>query len=209
MQVNGYTRESILEILQNADSSYDTETIPQKRGIIGTLYQNASEEDKLAVVTAASRIGFDTIDQSTLIQHALRRNEFLSQVRIAANAVDLTLTSIIDRETFGKGRETTDSIAANIESPMIGLSNEMFASQAAISEILGIKQMLEKIDGRKIVLSWGFGSRFDYPNIAHSLLLFLPLLGVDIHVSAPSDFGLLNRVKRKAEKIASESGSTL
>ncbi|MHA1908087.1 MAG: hypothetical protein ACW98Y_12380 [Candidatus Thorarchaeota archaeon] len=213
MQVNGYTQDLILELLKNADAYYETGVLAheerESRSILGTLYQNAAQEDIISIEDASTKIGISAIDHSPLVQHSLQRDELFLQTKNIDNVVDILATSIIDRETFGNGRDLTETIASQIDSPFVGVSDEIFASQAAISEIFGFHQQLKGIEGHKIVLSWGFGSRFISPNLAHSLLLFLPLLGADVQVSAPSDFSLLNRVKREAENIASESGSTI
>ncbi|MCK5152678.1 MAG: hypothetical protein KAQ65_12580, partial [Candidatus Thorarchaeota archaeon] len=161
MQVNGYTRELVLELIKSAHTYYETGVFSHQetvtRSVIGTLYQNALDDDILSVNAASARLGITAIDHSSLIRHSLRRDELLTQSKIIANAVDLLVTSIIDRETFGNGRDTTKYIASSVSSPVLGLSDDMFSSQAAISEILGLHQQLGGIEGRKIVLSWGFG----------------------------------------------------
>ena len=55
-------------------------------------------------------------------------------------------------------------------------------------------------NGRRIVICWGFGSRFVLPRTAHSLVILGAMLGAEMRVAAPPRFSLVRRAVREARR---------
>jgi len=63
---------------------------------------------------------------------------------------------------------------------------------------MGFQSQLGTLSGKQVVVSWGFGSTFSNPAVAHGLIVSSALAGADVRVVAPPDFPVLNRVKKEA-----------
>ncbi|MDF1540508.1 MAG: hypothetical protein P1Q69_16550 [Candidatus Thorarchaeota archaeon] len=202
--MKGYTSNLLHEILNRASASwFDGESEGEAtQHLLGSLYQNASKTNTVAVTAATAKTGARLTDFSSLLDHTSGLESILSNCRMIDSTVDLLITSLIDTESFGSGFTATQRIASEITSPMLSIADEIYSSPAALSEILGMTQQLGDLHEKKITISWGFGSRFDLPNVAHSMALLLPMLGADVTIAAPTDFGLLKRVIREASSVA-------
>lgn len=211
LNVNGYTREIIQQIfaLANNPASIQETSRGNIGKILGTIFRAPAEIDVITVKSACARLGTQTIDFSLLAYSALTKEEFLTQCKSIDSAADMLITSIIDYETFGNGHTLTKEVMSSIKSPLLSMADDIYASQAALSEIFGLQQKIGDLKGKKIHISWGFGTRFDLPNIAHSMTLLLPFLGADISVAFPNDFELLKRVVRDARKISNQTDCTV
>ncbi len=204
LNVKGYTRNLIQEILNRASASwFDGASHTEAKPIfLGSLYQNASKTDAVAVKAAIARTGASLTDFSSLLEKPTGLERILSTSRMIDSIVDLLITSFIDASSFGSGFTATQKIASEISSPMLSIADDIYSSPAALAEILGMIQRLGDLHEKKISISWGFGTRFDLPNVAHSMALLLPMLGADVTIVAPTDFGLLKRVIREASSVA-------
>ncbi|MFW9955954.1 MAG: hypothetical protein ACFFD3_15510, partial [Candidatus Thorarchaeota archaeon] len=214
IQVNGYTQDLIQRILDDAVSIQRSWHVGKRTdggtmNIIGSIYRNASREDLTIAEMAGARLGMHCIDFTNYFQQSLRSLEFMDQVRMIDVCIDIMLTSIVDRESFGNGRDLTKLIANESKSLFLSLGDDIHASQSALSEILGLQQAIGDLNGKNVVVSWGFGDQFLLPNTAHSLLVMLPLVGADVTVLFPKDFDLLNRVKKQGEKTADACGTNI
>lgn len=186
----------------------DTKGLEMPR-VIGTLFMNATPDDVLSVNLALARMGTSHVDLSHLVEGTRSRIELDGKLRIADDAVDLLITSFHDPEGLGNGRRIIEAHAKESGSNIINFSDDMFSSQGALGEVLGLQRALGSLRGKTIAISWVFGTCFTSPNIPHSLLSMLPLLGANLKVIVPPPFSLLNRVRRDADTLAKEKGVSI
>lgn len=210
---NRYTSTVIDSVIRTASSLLDSWDI-DARGLqlprmVGGLFVNPIREDVLAIRSALGRMKIPYVDLSQLLEGSLSRVEFSHQFRLAEDAVDMVITSFHDSECFGNGRQILERASEDTARPIVNYADDVFSPQGALAEILGIHSALDSIRDKKIAVSWVFGNHFASPNIAHSLLRMLPLLQADVKVVAPPQFPLLNRVRREADALASQRGTSI
>ncbi|MFW9919945.1 MAG: hypothetical protein ACFFED_10115 [Candidatus Thorarchaeota archaeon] len=211
--MNHYTFEVVNSILRTASSVVDTWQLDTKNlempRVIGTLFRNAIHDDILTIKAALARMGIPRIDLSSFLDGVYSRTELDHQILIAEDTVDMVLTSFHDIESFGNGRRLVEDHANDPARSFLNYSDDVYSSQGALGEILGLQRAMPSLRGKRIAISWVFGTRFTSPNIPHSLLMMLPLLGANINVVSPSSFSLLNRVRREADALATEKGTII
>jgi ornithine carbamoyltransferase len=91
--------------------------------------------------------------------------------------------------------------------PVISLHDDFYDWQSSLSQLYGFQRQLGDLSGKQIVLNWAFGSSFLSPAIAHSFMIASALLGANIRVVAPTEFSLLNRVRKNAKDITKDAGT--
>ena len=128
--------------------------------VIGTLFMNATPNDILSVNLALARMGISHVDLSHLIDGMLSRVELAGKLQIADDAVDLLITSFHDTDNFGNGRRIIEGFAKESGSTLINFADDVFSSQGALGEILGLQRALGSLRGKTVALSWVFGKRW-------------------------------------------------
>ncbi|MBN2229643.1 MAG: hypothetical protein JW779_08600 [Candidatus Thorarchaeota archaeon] len=176
--------------------------------VLGLLFHGATLRDSSICNLAAARLNMQSVDLSWSDVDFADSNTLLEELKMASDAVDLLVTIFSGHETFGEGRRLTTKFPDYSSVPVISLRDDIYDWQSALSHIRGFQRELGDIQGKQIVINWAFGSTFASPSIAHGLLALSALLGANVRVVAPPEFSLLNRVRRKAKEIASETGST-
>ncbi len=213
MEVNGYSRSVLGGILNMAQEMLTSLKPLLKRDdglpFTGLLFMDAKNEDVLTIKAALARSKVPSFDGSLMLGSLLSEMEFITQASIVADAVDLLVTSFHSHDNLGQGSRLANAVASNIDLPSINFSDEVYSSLGAIAELLGLVQALGTLDGKRVAISWGFGNHFHSPNVAHSLHLFLALLGIDQKMVAPSRFHLQNRVRHQASSIAKSYGAEI
>ncbi|MGQ4912778.1 MAG: hypothetical protein ACP6KW_11460 [Candidatus Thorarchaeota archaeon] len=204
-------RESILDTLRVAEQLGDgiPEIARSKVQVIGRMFYGAPRvEAQIADITAA-RLGCRLVDMDWSDVTSKETSVLLGEVSMASHAVDLLLTAFSGSETFGEGHDLMDQISKSSSVPTVPVMDDLYHWQSALAHLLGFQKRLGDLSGRHIAVSWGFGSSFVSPGPAHALLLAAAHLGANIELVAPSEFSLLNRVKKEARGIAEETGGTL
>ncbi len=170
--------------------------------VLGTMFHNeASREVQVCKLTGA-RLGVPVVDLSWKNVESKETTVLLDEVRLASDAVDLLLTSFSSSETFSEGRKLTEKFPTFSDVPLINLHDDIYNWQTALSHVLGFQNNIGDLSGKQVVVSWGFGSNFTNPAIAHSLMVTSALAGADVRVVAPPDFPTLGRVRKEAAKSA-------
>ena len=169
--------------------------------LIGTMFHNAPVREENVVEATAARLGSSCVHFNWNQEFSLSRYELLHEVSDVSSAVDLLLTAYIDRKTFGTGRMVTEQFCESSRVPIISMTDDIYAHQSALAHLLTISRRLRGLKGKRIAVSWGFGSRFVLPNIAHSMVVLCSLLGANVRIVTPKPFPLLNRVIKKAGKL--------
>jgi ornithine carbamoyltransferase len=176
--------------------------------IIGSLLHNSPLLGVRALQVAAGRIGCRSVRlgwddiRSTSIESIER------EVHMFSRAVDVLLTTFIDTDTFGAGQRLVQQLSQSSTSPFINLADYIYAPQSALAVTTALWEHLGGLKGKRIAVSWGFGSTHDLPSPAHSLCLMGASLGADIRVVCPREFPLLSRVIRETQARAKTTEAT-
>jgi ornithine carbamoyltransferase len=172
--------------------------------ILGTMFHNADSREAQVCQLTAARLGVSVVDLSWRDVDAKDTSALLSELEMANSSVDLMLTAFSSAETFGEGRKLTTKFSSAANGPIVSLHDDIYNWQTALSHVLGFQNRIGDLSGKKIVVSWGFGSNFANPSVAHGLTVSSALAGADVRVVAPPDFPTMNRVRKEA---AESSGS--
>lgn len=206
-------RETVTKILQIASDvdargfgSVATELAGNR--VLGKMFHGAAHRDKSICDLAATRLGIKSVDLSWTDVETTESITLLDEVRMASEAVDLLVTVFSSYETFGDGRRLTKKFPESSVVPVISLHDDFYDWQSALSHIHGFQKALGDLQKKQIVIAWGFGTSFNSPAMAHSLMITSALLGANVRVVAPSEFSLLNRVRSRTEEIITDHKSS-
>ncbi len=132
--------------------------------------------------------------------------EFLSEI---GEPLQLLLTTFVDLETFGAGRALLEKAAGRTETSLINLRDDVYAHISALAHLSVMHQTIGSLRGKRIVIGWGFGSRFELPSTVHSLLTTAPILGMNVRLVCPPEFAPLRRVVKQAHTLASRNSTEM
>jgi len=166
--------------------------------ILGTMFHNAdSREGQICNLTGA-RLGVPVVDLSWRNVESKDTETLLDELQMNSRTVDLLLTAFRSSETFGEGSKLTTKFPPAAKSPVVSLHDDIYNWQTALSHVIGFQDRLGNLRGKRIVVSWGFGSNFANPAVAHGLITTSTLAGANVRVVTPPDFPTLNRVRKEA-----------
>ena len=177
--------------------------------ILGKMFHNPSYREHQIVDLVAARLGCTSVDLSWNNIDSTATSKIYEEVAMISEAVDLLITAISSTETFGEGRALTSKLPEHSRVPVISLHDDLYHWQSALSHLFGIKKRLGSLAGKKIAVSWVYGSTFTSPALPHALTLGGILSGANILVVAPSDFPILGRVRREALELTKESSTEI
>lgn len=166
--------------------------------ILGTMFHNADSKEKQICDLTGGRLGISTVDLSWRNIESKDTENLLAELTMNSSTVDLLLTAFSSTQTFGEGRNLTTKFATASNCPVVSLHDDIYNWQTALSHLLGFQDRLGNLRGKRIVVSWGFGSTYSNPAVAHGLITASTLAGANIRVVAPPDFPTLNRVRKEA-----------
>ncbi|MHA1925573.1 MAG: hypothetical protein ACXABV_01135 [Candidatus Thorarchaeota archaeon] len=176
--------------------------------VFGSLFHNGSPVEARALQIAAGRIGCRTVDLGWDDAQNKSTESIQREVNMYSKAVDVLLSAFVDTDTFGAGRRVVEQLGAASRVPFVNLSDDLYAPQSALAVTSALWERLGGLSGRKIAVSWGFGSKHVMPSTAHSVCLMGASLGAEIRVVSPPDFPLLNRVLRNTQdRVKTTEGS--
>ncbi len=170
--------------------------------VLGTMFHNAASREVQVCELTGARLGVPVVDLSWRNVESKETSVILDELRMASDAVDLILTAFSSSETFSEGRKLTEKFPTVSDVPLINLHDDIYNWQTALSHLLGFQNRIGDLSGKQVVVSWGFGSNFSNPAIAHSLMVTSALAGADVRVVAPPDFPTLGRVRKEASQSA-------
>ncbi len=166
--------------------------------ILGTMFHNAAPRESQICELTAARLSAPVVDLSWRNVESKDTDSLISELEMSAKSIDLLLTAFSSKETFGEGRNLTEKFVTASETPILSLHDDIYNWQTALTHLMGFQSQLGKLSGKQIVVSWGFGSNFSNPAIAHGLIVSSALAGANVRVVTPPDFPVLNRVKKEA-----------
>ncbi|MHA1389619.1 MAG: hypothetical protein ACTSR9_14405 [Candidatus Thorarchaeota archaeon] len=166
--------------------------------VLGTMFHNADSREAQVCNLTGARLGVPVVDLSWRDVESKDTETLLDELQMGSDTVDLLLTAFSSNQTFGEGRKLTDKFASTSKCPVVSLHDDIYNWQTALSHLLGFQDRLENLRGKRIVVSWGFGSNFANPAVAHGLITSSAMAGADVRVVSPPDFPTLNRVRKEA-----------
>ena len=202
---------TVTEILRIA-SDIETQRYQRETArplILGKMFHNASYLEQQVVDIVAARLGYTSVDLSWKHFESAETSRIHDEVTMSSEAVDLLITAISSTEMFGEGRTLTSKLPKYSRVPVISLHDDIYHWQSALSHLFGIKKRLGSLAGKKIAISWVYGSTFMSPALAHALVLEGLLSGASIRVVTPSDFPILGRVRKQALAMTKESSAEI
>jgi ornithine carbamoyltransferase len=203
------TVTEILRIAADFDSQGFTQ--PEKdvdhQIVLGKMFYGATSQDQKLCNLTAARLGMQIVDLSWANVDFTDAETLLDELRMTSEMVDLLITTFSSHETFGDGRKLTTRFPESSDVPVISLHDDFYDWQSSLSQLYGFQRQLGDLRGKQIVVNWAFGSSFLSPAIAHSFMIASALLGANVRVVAPTEFSLLNRVRKNAKAITKEAGS--
>ncbi|MGY5874565.1 MAG: hypothetical protein RTU30_02355 [Candidatus Thorarchaeota archaeon] len=163
---------------------------------IGIMLHGSPDYEREIAKLVAAKSDWNLVELDLNLGESI--DEILSRIEMVSSSVDTLLTSIIDYNTFGAGRELTEMIAKQSNSPLVNIRDDIYGNLPGLSALLAIKRRLGTLSGKRIAVSWAFGSQFVLPSTAHTLVLSSAMIGVDVKIVAPNKFPLMRRVVREA-----------
>ncbi len=194
----------ILKVAHDIETSGFSKVSKKIRGplVLGTMFHNAASREVQVCELTGARLGVPVVDLSWRNVQSKETSVLLDELRMASDAVDLLLTAFSSSETFSEGRKLTEKFPTFSDVPLINLHDDIYNWQTALSHVLGFQNRIGDLSGKQVVVSWGFGSNFTNPAIAHALMVTSALAGADVRVAAPPDFPTLGRVRKEALQSA-------
>ncbi len=159
------------------------------------LHDSPDYEREIATLFAA-KSNWNLVELNLNLGESI--DEILSRIEMVTSPLDMLLTSVIDYHTFGAGRELTEKIAKHSNSPLVNIRDDIYGNLPGLSVLLAIKRRLGSLKGKRIAVSWAFGSQFVLPSTANTLVLSAAMVGADVKIVAPDKFPLMRRIVREA-----------
>ncbi|MFW9844327.1 MAG: hypothetical protein ACFFEV_07115 [Candidatus Thorarchaeota archaeon] len=170
--------------------------------ILGTMFHNADSREAQICSLTGARLGVPVVDLSWRDVGSKDTETLFRELQMNSSTVDLLLTAFRSSETFGEGRKITSEFPTASKSPVVSLHDDIYNWQTALSHVMGFQERLGNLRGKSVVVSWGFGSNFSNPAVAHGVITTSALAGANVRVVAPPDFPTLGRVRKDAAQSA-------
>jgi ornithine carbamoyltransferase len=207
-ELNNLSQADLVNLIKGSlelDYTRLTTTTSQSRRVVGSILPNASSMEKEILNLTCARYGLPLVEFGIESKTSFSTGDILDRVTVVSSAIDLLVTSFCESDTFGAAHQLTEQLPEYSRAPVVSLMDDIYAPQPAMGILAALYNELGSLSGKSITISWGYGSSFTSPRIAHSLLTLGMTLGSEITVLTPSEFPLLRRVIRVAEDVAKES----
>ncbi|NHI82944.1 MAG: hypothetical protein EAX81_01385 [Candidatus Thorarchaeota archaeon] len=201
--------ENIIESSLRLDRSKGTLDQDARPFVIGSLLRGIPAGELEILNLAGARFGYRHVGFSLDSVFTMSTEDIVAKAQMVSPYIDTLVTGFIDEETFGYGRSLSETLSNTIQVPLVSMMDDIYAPQPALGLLSTIWGELGNIEGRRIAISWGYGSRFTHQNLAHSLLTLGAKLGAEMVVASPPEFSLMRRIIRNAEQLAEENNGSL
>ena len=205
---------TVIESILQRSVEYASESTVAAAGLrnvgpVASLFQGSSYWEEQMTEMASTRLGKPVArlrwpDQVVLSDE--ERLEFLSEI---GASLQLLLTTSVDPDTFGAGRAFLEKAIERTGAGFVDLRDDIYAHLASLAHLSVLHQALGALRGKRVVLGWGFGSRFELPSTVHSLLTTAPILGLNVRLVCPLEFAPLRRVVKQAHTLAARNSTEL
>ncbi len=176
----------ILDLAKNLKSKQTT--IEYKNKVLGLIFDKSSTRTRVSFQVAMSRLGGTSIDLNPTTSQIGRGEPIKDTARVLSRYCDL-----IAIRTFN--HSDLEEYATWSTKPVINALTDLEHPCQALADFLTIKEVFN--DFKNVVLTFiGDGN-----NVAHSLILFGALLGVEVRIACPKGFLPDPFIIKKARQI--------
>jgi ornithine carbamoyltransferase len=160
---------------------------------LGLLFEKPSLRTRLTFELAIKQLGGDAVATSGMIGDR-------EPIKDVARNLDRWTHCIVARVFT---QETIEELARWAAVPVINALSDLYHPCQALADYVTLKERFERLEGLKLAFV-GDGN-----NVAHSLMLNAPRLGVNFAIATPKGFEPNPDVVEKARAYAAASGATL
>ena len=198
LEVYDLSREEFLEVIKTAHRfkrfGYPSDSLKGK--FIALLFEKPSTRTRVSFTSAISRLGgvFDYLSSSEL---QLARGEPVYDVgRVLSRYVHGLVCRV---------RRHTDlvELAENSRVPVVNALSDRHHPCQALADMLTVYELKGRFEGVKVAFV-GDGN-----NVATSLMQACALAGADFSIASPVGYWVPEEERRKAERVAAETGAKL
>jgi ornithine carbamoyltransferase len=177
---------------------------------LGMLFAMPSTRTRISFETAMTQLGGHAqyYDAKTM---QLSNNEAWEDTgRILSRYLDAVMIRMYDLERYGMAREIVDVLANNSTIPVInGLDDKEHPCQVLGDVMTIIEKFGREWKKKKIVMSWAYSHRIKSPGVPQGFLVACSLLGADLTLAYPKNYGLDDVYMNFAKKAYVTSGGNL
>src|SRR5579875_259310 len=185
-QLNG-----LLDLTQQVKQSRQRYASALKGRYLSLLFEKPSLRTRMTFELAMKQLGGDCVTQIGMIGG---REPLKDVARNLARWTD----AIVAR-TFSQ--ETIDELARWSGIPVVNALSDLYHPCQALADLFTLREHFGRLRGLKLAYV-GDGN-----NVAHSLLLGCPRMGINIGIAAPADYWPKPEIIAEAQRFARESGS--
>jgi ornithine carbamoyltransferase len=198
LEVYDLKREEFIEVVRTAvefkRSGYPSGSL--KGRFIALLFEKPSTRTRVSFTSAISRLG-GTFDYLSANDLQLARGEPVYDVgRVLSRYVDGLVCRV---------RRHADllELAENSRVPVINALSDRHHPCQALADLMTVYELKGRFEGVKVAFV-GDGN-----NVATSLMQACALTGVDFAIASPKGYWIPEEERKKAERVAEETGSRL
>jgi len=158
---------------------------------IGILFEKPSLRTRLTFELAIQQLGGGAVNSTGPIGER-------EPVKDVARNMDRWTQCVVAR-TFEQ--RTIDELVRWSSVPIINALSNLYHPCQAMADIFTLREHFGDLGGLKLAFI-GDGN-----NVAHSLMLTAPRLGMNVTVGSPQGYGPKDDIRAEAEKLAAESGA--
>jgi ornithine carbamoyltransferase len=196
---NDFTAAELVELLDLA-ARIKAEPVAYRQALTGRtlamIFEKSSTRTRVSFETGMFQLGGQALFLSNRDIQIGRGETIADTARVLSRYVDAIMA-----RTFA--HQTLVDLARYARVPVInGLSDDLHPCQA-LADYFTLREIYGSLEGRKVAYV-GDGN-----NVAHSLLLMGPLLGMDVAVASPAGYRVRETFLEQARALAAERGTRI
>jgi len=212
---------SVLKVAEILKHLYETNNTLEvfRRGLGISWFRDNSTRTRIAFSSACNFLGLshqEMDEQKLQIYHGETIRETVNMISFMAQVI-----GIRDDMYMGKGNKFMKEVAESLDEgfkegvisqrpAVINLQCDLDHPTQTMSDLLHIKNYfghLEKLKGKKIVMSWAYSSRYGKPlSVPQGIITLMSRFGMDVVLCCPEGYKPHQDILDKAEKFSNISG---
>jgi len=125
------------------------------------------------------------------------------------DAIGIRIFPNITKWKYGASHQIIREFQKYSDVPIINLEDDLYHPCQALTDIMTIKEKINKIKNKKFVLSWAYHPRPLPVSVPNSSLLIMTRFGLDVTLAHPPGFELDEKILNLAKKNVESSGGSL
>ncbi|MBD0256661.1 MAG: ornithine carbamoyltransferase [Cytophagales bacterium] len=177
---------------------------------IGLLFSVPSTRTRVSFQVGARQLGGHAEYLNAKDLQLTNHESFVDTARVLSRYLDAIVLRMYDMDAYGKGRGILNTIAENASIPVINALDDKGHPCQVMADIMTLKEQFgEAYKSKKVVMTWGYSSRFKSPGVLHSMLAAGSLLGMNVTYAYPPGYELDEEYVNFARQAAAASGGTV